>query len=112
MKFEFMELYRCISQEECKGITLEACDYPLPSMSFRTMSAFDCEKDCKAHENCSFFKFSEINDVCEFFESEFRSGCSDVSATMVGYLHTYMYISRKLKKAVQFSYLNSLIFEL
>ena len=85
-----MNFCRCLSQGECKGITVEACDYPLPILSFRTMSSFDCEKDCKAHENCFFFKFSEGNGVCEFFESEYRTGCSEISATMVGYFHVYI----------------------
>ena len=52
-------------------------------MSLSTTSAFDCEKHCKVHAACFFFKFSEEGGVCELFESEYRTGCSQVAGALV-----------------------------
>ena len=62
-------------------------------MSLSTTNPFDCEKECKLHQDCLLFKFSEhvalVENVfenvgvCELFESEFRTGCHDLSGPLV-----------------------------
>ena len=66
-------------------------------MSLSTTNAFDCEKECKIHQDCSFFKFSEhvafVENVfenvgvCELFESEFRHGCHNLAGPLVSKLY-------------------------
>ena len=83
MRFWWISFHRCLSQQECEGVTLEDCDYPMPMMSLNATSSFDCEQHCKVDVDCFFFQFHEDNGTCELFESEYRSSCLDVSATMV-----------------------------
>ena len=66
-------------------------------MSLNTTNPFDCEKECKLHQDCLFFEFSdhvafvenvfENIGVCELFESEFRAGCQDLAGPLVSKLN-------------------------
>ena len=88
MKFRFIAFIRCLSRNECEGVTVENCNHPLPMISFITTNAFDCEKECKIHQDCFYFKFSERDGDgrCELFESEFRNDCHDLSGPLVSSL--------------------------
>ena len=80
---KMITFYRCLSQEECEGVTLENCGNPIPMMTLSAMIPFDCEKSCKLYKNCLSFKFTESNGVCELFASEFRTRCSQIAGPLV-----------------------------
>ena len=81
--FWFIAFHRCLSGEECKGVTLENCDPEEPMMSLSAASAFECEQYCKIQDDCFFFQYSEGDGVCELFEFEYRAGCLDTSGPLV-----------------------------
>ena len=74
--------YICFCQEDCKGVTLENCTQTISMVSFRPTNSFSCEKYCKINKQCSFFKFTENNGLCELFDSEYRKDCTNISGPL------------------------------